>query len=332
MASQCRGLILRQDSWDVVAYPFNRFFNYGSGHCAEIDWTTAKFEEKADGSLAIISWDENQNRWWMATRKRPQANTETLLDGQYTFESLTDEAAQAHGKKNLQDLMSSARKDCTYMFELTSPVNEVVVKYATTSFTLLGVRDLNTFQELDPIPIAAELGVPTPKLWSFNSIAEMIELVNAHHPHEHEGIVVKDANFNRIKVKNLKHHLANASSDTIGRSWRSTAEVVMAGQADDLLDIVPAFVKDRLVKMRIGIDKLINLTMVDYKELEGIDVMKDFAMEAKKRAWPSALFALKRKNVATLEEFLTGAQAKSIVELVGQVAPELGIVPAKDEE
>ena len=31
IVDECRGLILKTGSWDIVSYPFNRFMNWGEG-------------------------------------------------------------------------------------------------------------------------------------------------------------------------------------------------------------------------------------------------------------------------------------------------------------
>lgn len=54
ICQECRGLILREDTWEILACPFFKFFNYSEELCAEIDWKSAKVLEKIDGCL-----DEN---------------------------------------------------------------------------------------------------------------------------------------------------------------------------------------------------------------------------------------------------------------------------------
>src|ERR1035438_2036279 len=70
---ESRGLILNEDdNWNVVAYPFNRFFNEGEGCADTIDWSTAKVQEKVDGTLIIMYWYDNI--WQIATRGSPDAS------------------------------------------------------------------------------------------------------------------------------------------------------------------------------------------------------------------------------------------------------------------
>ena len=57
MVREARGLILDQDdNWNVVAFPYGKFFNYGEELAAEIDWDTAQVYEKLDGCIATLYW------------------------------------------------------------------------------------------------------------------------------------------------------------------------------------------------------------------------------------------------------------------------------------
>jgi hypothetical protein len=62
IVNECRGLILNEkDNWNVVSFPFYRFFNAEEGHAADIDWNTAVVQEKLDGCFSydtvIRLWD-----------------------------------------------------------------------------------------------------------------------------------------------------------------------------------------------------------------------------------------------------------------------------------
>lgn len=53
IVQECRGLILNADTFEVVSYPFNKFFNYGEAHAADIDWSTAWVSQKLDGCVSF---------------------------------------------------------------------------------------------------------------------------------------------------------------------------------------------------------------------------------------------------------------------------------------
>ena len=50
IVQECRGIILDSaNNWKVIAYPFNRFPNYGEQWGGAIDWTNVRVQEKVDG-------------------------------------------------------------------------------------------------------------------------------------------------------------------------------------------------------------------------------------------------------------------------------------------
>ena len=53
IVQECRGLILDSDTFDIVSYPFNKFFNYGESHAATIDWASAYVTQKLDGCVSF---------------------------------------------------------------------------------------------------------------------------------------------------------------------------------------------------------------------------------------------------------------------------------------
>ena len=53
IVKECRGLILDADTFEVVSYPFNKFFNYGEQYADDVDWHTAYVTEKLDGCVSF---------------------------------------------------------------------------------------------------------------------------------------------------------------------------------------------------------------------------------------------------------------------------------------
>ena len=326
LACQCRGLVLRDGSWDVVAYPFDRFFNLGQGAAAPIDWDTAAFEEKLDGTLLIVYWDKVPGRWLCATRSMAEAHGN--VNGVGTFAELADEASRRMGvgAASLHHLMEGVGADrgVTYLFELTSPYNRIVCAYPELTITLLGMRRLSDYQELDPVTEGHDLG--TGKRWRFSSIAELAEVMTTWSPVEYEGVIVKDAAFRRVKVKSPQYLAAHHATDSLGSSWRAVCEAILTGHADDIAAAVIAPVRDRIESLRPAVAKLIETVESDYAELRGIDDMKTFALAAQKRAWSAPLFALKRGKTESATKFVAEAQADTVLELcrkLGWKEPEV---------
>ena len=50
IVKECRGIIL-DSNHKIVCWPFSKFFNYGESNADEIDWSSARVQEKIDGCL-----------------------------------------------------------------------------------------------------------------------------------------------------------------------------------------------------------------------------------------------------------------------------------------
>ena len=68
---ECRGLILNsKKDFEVVSFPYVKFFNYCEGNAAKIDWENEpRVYEKIDGSLMILYFYNNE--WNVSTTSLP---------------------------------------------------------------------------------------------------------------------------------------------------------------------------------------------------------------------------------------------------------------------
>lgn len=140
IVQESRGIILDEsDGWRVVSRAFDKFFNHGEGHAAPIDWTTARVQEKVDGSLCVLY--SYRGEWHVATSGMPDARGEVNGCG-FSFAALFWRTFRAMGLA-----LPEGSADLCYAFELTSPWNRVVVKHDSERLVLLGVRDRVTGQE-----------------------------------------------------------------------------------------------------------------------------------------------------------------------------------------
>ncbi len=75
IVQQCRGIVLdRSQDWAIVSYPYDKFFNYGEGHRATVNWSTARVYEKLDGSLMTLYFYEGA--WHVQSSGTPDAGGE----------------------------------------------------------------------------------------------------------------------------------------------------------------------------------------------------------------------------------------------------------------
>lgn len=203
---ECRGLIFDEDSLEPISVPFFKFGNYGESYCPEIDWESAVITEKRDGSLIkVVKLDGN---YLISTNGCIDAFKAPLQDdllcpynsyGELFFNAIC-----------LGDRKSLLKEGKTYMFELTSPYNRVVVPYNDVEIALIGIRDNKSLQEELIYDSELKDSFLLPKRYGFKTLEECIE--SAHSlPYSEEGYVVVDKHFNRVKIKSLEyvnvHHL-----------------------------------------------------------------------------------------------------------------------------
>ena len=206
----CRGSVYNiHDDGSVSPYlmPFFKFNNYGESSADPIDWKHSLYvRDKLDGSLLKLLKEIDGYDLWTTNGsfdidvEVPEllpAGTDEQLKPPYTFAGLRDYALRGHEEeiRNLPPLW-------TFMFELTSPYNRIIVPYRETTLTLLGCRDPQGREHTPEWAIENfKMSFATPRIYPFNNIDEVIAYCNSIDSNDMEGVVVQDAHFNRIKIK-----------------------------------------------------------------------------------------------------------------------------------
>lgn len=248
LACECRGLILgfssnftkKQDILDnlltntqVLARPMRRFFNFGQQE-AVIDWESKlSVQEKLDGTCCICYFDFNKNKWFVATRSVPEADI--CMDSEITFSELFAMALQEQFNMSFDNFTSKLDIDFTYVFELCTPYNRIIVDYEVCSITQLAKIAKDGTESIPDLDF-----VPRPKAYEFSNINQLLDLINSFNPVEHEGCVVVDENFNRIKIKNQQYVSFNKAAFSISKSPRAMIETILNGNEDDLCGFLSA--------------------------------------------------------------------------------------------
>jgi RNA ligase len=246
----------------ILAYPMNRFFNHGQGSAANINWSDPKLAvlEKMDGTLCIVYWDPFTNQWCVATRSVPEADL-IMDNGLFTFRTLFEKALEETTRGlPFNQFTNYLDKSYTYCFELTTPYNRIVVYYPNNGVTLLAVRGLVTQTELDfSHPLVEKLlgTVPLVQAYTHSTIDELVTWVSSLNPMEHEGVVVRDGNFNRIKVKNAAYVAYNKVRDAMASSPRNMVELILAEKDDDVISMLPEELVKNLQSIKAGLQVVI---------------------------------------------------------------------------
>ena len=245
----------------ILAYPMKRFFNHGQGSAADIDWGDPNLAvlEKLDGTLIIVYWDPFTSKWCVATRSVSEADL--LMDnGIFTFRTLFEKALQETTGYSFEVFTRYLEKSYTYCFELTTPYNRIVVDYKKNGVTLLAVRGLVTLGEVNlthPVADLLPTSLPIVQAHKHTTINELVDWVSSLNPMEHEGVVVRDSKFNRIKVKNAAYVAYNKVRDALASSPRNMVELILSEKDDDVIPMLPEEIVKNLQNIKVGVQKII---------------------------------------------------------------------------
>lgn len=290
---ECRGLILKDKTYEAICVPFYKFGNYGEAYADVIDWSTAKVQEKIDGSLIKVFYDNGE--WHVATNGMINAKN-AEISGYCRY-------------KNFYELFEDARcfdydkldKDCTYMFELTSPYNQVVIRYDDIKIWHIGTRNNKTLKELD-----VDIGVEKPKYFNLHTLDDCVEFCKTFRGHE--GFVVVDKNYNRIKIKNpayvAMHHAVNNHCLTLKR----IITIVDVNETAEFINYFPQY-KDEILKIKSAVKAIKYIINSDIEKLSKrkFSDRKEYALFVNKCLYPVPLFAYIDGRINNANDFWNNA-------------------------
>jgi hypothetical protein len=341
LAQQCRGLILSHKdglsyldqavtingriNYDhvipgetvVIARPMDRFFNAGQGAEANIDWSKPgiKIMEKLDGSCLILYYSIFSKSWHAATRSMPDADL-IMDNGLFTFRTLFEKALSDSLNLTFDQFTSHLNPWLTYCFELTTPLNQIVCHYPNYSITLLAARNTCSGREFDIHNVDVYPETPRVKSYNFSSLQETVDWVSNQNPLEHEGVVIMDAHFNRIKVKNALYVAYSKTKDRLGASLRNCLELILAEKQDDIIGHLPPILADNLKIMEAAVRDAFNFYNAKYLEIQhelkksNLCTAKDFALALKRHKikWESPLFQMNAGKAAHMRDFVNNSR------------------------
>ncbi len=228
LVQEARGIIFRESNWECVCFPFMKFGNYGESYCPNIDWSTASVQEKVDGSLIKLWYD---NGWHISTNSTIDAFKAELNDAKYkTFGNLFEEALPFP----FDEFNIIARTKYVYMFELCSKYNRVVIPYDEPKLYLLGIRNIYLGNEVPPEESVMKNYFDIPKRYNLHSL-EDVQKAAEKLPWDEEGYVVCDANFNRVKIKSPQYVMAHYARNNGVINTERLVRIVLDGEQGEFL-------------------------------------------------------------------------------------------------
>lgn len=293
---ECRNLILEiGPEWRLVSRSFRRFFNYGQypDSYAEFNWDSFEVPEKVDGSIMSAFWYDGE---WMVTTRGSFA------------EGLCGESGQSWASLFHSVLpMEKIKKVCTpgysYIFEFCGPWNRVVKEHKENKLYLLGMFAGEVELGRPSINfMSSKLGVPTPQLYSFKSMDEILAYIETqiNNDPQWEGVIIVDNEFRRWKIKNpgylALHRLANNGE---GFKPKNLVRFIISGDEEEALvyinrhfpAYIPVFEETKLI-----VDKALAEVLELWEQVKDIASQKDFALAVVGKTKFSALFFNARKQ------------------------------------
>ncbi len=305
ICQQCRGLILELGTWNLVSRSFDKFFNYGEPNAADIDWTTARVQDKLDGSLiSIYHW---HGKWRVASRGVADASGNVGNNNLSFCELVLLTVNEMCG--SWQSFTNFLNRTVCYSFELTSPDNRIICNYPERVLTYLSSWVVETGEERYA---GAPCDMPVPRSFRASTIEGLIDLAKCLDPFDNEGFVVVDSRFRRIKVKSP---LYVAASHLIAglTTTKQHVELVLSGTADDVIPAIPDHLRKEVIAAQSNIREMITRFSSIYEHFSFIKEQKDFAMEVKVLPCSAVMFAMRKGQTA--EECLKRMTIDSVMRL-----------------
>lgn len=309
IVKECRGIVLKIGTWDVIAYPFFRFFNCNEEPNLNFNYSKAIAIQKLDGSLITVFFYNGS--WMFSTRSIIENECKINLSNK-TFKELFYTTM-----KKYNDNFDNFNINYSYTFELTALENRIVTIYENPELHLLMVRNLKTLSELSLKDLYKEsdsINIDLPEIIKFDgSLEDVIKKANNLKTLE-EGYVCCDyssninGNYNRVKVKNCSYLAIAHIKDSAARSQRSLIGLIYDGKESEFLQYFKEY-KPIIDQIR---EKYNNYILQIYKDIKKF---KDsFALDKKsfaigimnkdnKAVNTSFMFKRYTKEISTIDDY-----------------------------
>ena len=264
---ECRGIIFKEGEWEYpVCHAFDKFGNYGESYVPDMDWSTVKCTEKIDGSIMKL-WCYN-GCWNLSTNGNIDAKDAPIGDvrkedfAQVFWEGVIQHLPQTPYKGKLPTLIdwfNNLNPEYTYIFELVSPYNRVVIPYEHTDVYFLGARNNISNQQFGCDTASAMMlncqMLHRPRLYPMQTLAQITAAANTL-PWDSEGYVCYDKNFNRCKIKSPKYVMAHFARNNNVITRKHLIEIILKGEMDEFI-IYASDYKDQIEWVKKLMDEFI---------------------------------------------------------------------------
>ena len=318
LVRDARGIIIDIKNLRIVCYPFTKFGNYYESYADEIDWSTAQIQEKVDGS--IVKLYRYNHEWHWATNSCIDA-ADAIIQG--TSRSFLDVIHDAINYQDICELYDTLDKHKTYIFELVSPETKVVIDYQYPMLYHIGTRS-----NLTGVEYNTNLGIEQPQLYNIDNVNLEEVIQKAIHLNneglvQHEGFIVVDGDFNRIKVKNpeylqLHHNISRSiltKRDAIQIIRDNDEETIHSIGLKSRLDVVFKFYQWQYAKFCYELDDYIYLKRGIYTHIYKGD-RKAFAQNVINDKFKTFAFKAIDNMTATTDQIINNVPLSLVLKFI----------------
>ena len=238
---EARGIIFDERNWMCVCRGFDKFGNYGESYVPDLDWGNCFVSEKIDGSLIKMYY--YRGSWKIATNGTIDAYDAKIGDAKEdSYGSLFQKTFYGKVPPNLfKRIFTDIHM--TYLFELVSPVTQVVVPWEEPDVYFLGGCDMTNGKILNfTHPWFSEIRhlLSTPDIYYMNTLESIQEAADAL-SWDAEGYVVCDSKGNRCKIKSpayVRAHYLRANNYV---NLSHLLDVINANEVEEFLIYAPEY-------------------------------------------------------------------------------------------
>lgn len=294
----CRGLILNQKTGEVIARPWEKFFNFGQMDNRIDSDAPVEVTDKMDGSLGILY-------------RRPDGQHAIATRGSFASEQA------AHGTEVLEEeylvwINQNAVDEYTFLFEIIYPDNRIVCDYdGMDDLVLLGAVHNEQGYYVGPGAAGGLLNWhgPVTEVWHFDRFVDALSFPDRKGK---EGVVIRSGN-KIVKLKQadyveLHRIVTNLSPKTI---WEMLSRgMSQTDICSDIPDEFHQYVRDIADELYVRFANIKVEALIDFQQIKG-KLWEEKGSEISRRAWAQEI--KKNKNSGLLFNLLDEKPIDSVV-------------------
>jgi len=276
-------------------------------------------------SITKFWWSERFEKWIISTNGTIYAENADLPFADENIKTFRDMFMEAFSERKIFEVqnhivngekLTDPMKNATHVFELVGPHNRVVIPYKEVELYYLTSVNNETFEEYED---EAFDSFRKPKEYSFNSLEETVEFTKSEgfNSFRNEGFVVKDGNYNRVKIKTEDYLRIHRMRGETNPTPLRFLELMRTNEQEEFLSYFPEYrpeydsFKEKYINYLHKLDELTDY-FCSIKDLN----RKEFAMKAKETFCPTYLFGLLDDRWYTAIEYMQQVRDKNLVEAI----------------